>query len=88
MDPEIGGIVRRQALSFHPVTKLRLHQPIGVLFVGERTLRQERAPLFPGAEQCRKSQNPQTLLVPLPPRVSAKPDACAISWVAVLWRPG
>ena len=31
MDPEIGGIVRRQALRFHPVTKLRLHQPIGVL---------------------------------------------------------
>ena len=60
MDPEIGGIVRRQALSFHPVTKLRLHNQ-------SEFLRQERAPLFPGAEQCRKSQNPQTLLVPLPP---------------------
>lgn len=31
MDSEIGGTVRSQALSFHPVTKLRLHQPIGVL---------------------------------------------------------
>ena len=43
MDPEIGGIVRRQALSFHPVTKLRLHQPIGVLSLAkEHCVKKER----------------------------------------------
>lgn len=87
IDSEICGIVRRQALScFHPVTKLRLHQPIGVLSLEkEHYVKKERL-LFPAQNNVVKVKCAD-VIGRSSSRVSATPDACAIRWVAVLWRP-